>query len=95
MAKKKNVQTPRAPIFNRLKDGGSYVKTGYSIDTKKKESTSHPLVWRQIKHTDVENSHGKEFPCEAKGKGEIRSNVPSWMKRKTFVTLNISQGEKA
>ncbi|KAA0031705.1 uncharacterized protein E5676_scaffold409G00020 [Cucumis melo var. makuwa] len=40
----------------------------------------------------VENCHGKEFSCEAKGEGEVHSNVPSRMKRKTFVTLNTSQG---
>ncbi|KAA0037266.1 gag protease polyprotein [Cucumis melo var. makuwa] len=67
-------------------------KTDSSIDIKKKESTSHASVWRRIKHTDIKNFHGKEFPCEVKGEREIRSNVPSWMKRITFVTLNTSQG---
>ncbi|KAA0054169.1 uncharacterized protein E6C27_scaffold131G00980 [Cucumis melo var. makuwa] len=71
---------------------GTHVQTGSSIDTKKKESTSRVSVWRRIKHTDVESCHGKEFPCEVKGEREIRSNVPSRMKRKTFVTLNTSQG---
>ncbi|TYK01334.1 ty3-gypsy retrotransposon protein [Cucumis melo var. makuwa] len=73
-------------------NGGPHVKTGSSIDTKKKESTSRALVWRRIKHTNVENCHGKEFSCETRGEGEIRSNVPSLVKRKTFVTLNTSQG---
>ncbi|KAA0050649.1 gypsy-like retrotransposase [Cucumis melo var. makuwa] len=58
VAKKKIVQTPRAPIFNRLRDGVSHVKTGSSVDTKKKESTSCMSVWHQIKHTNVENCHG-------------------------------------
>ncbi|KAA0040815.1 gag protease polyprotein [Cucumis melo var. makuwa] len=69
-----------------------HVKTGSSIDTKKKESTSCTSVWCRIKHTVVENCHGKKFPCETKGEGEIRSNVPFRMKRKTFITLNTSQG---
>ena len=34
----------------------------------------------------------KEFLCAAKGYGEIHSNVPFQMKRKTCVTLNTSQG---
>ena len=63
MAKKKNVQTPRASIFNHIGDGGPRVKTGSSIDTKKKEPTSRTSVWRQIKHTNVKNYHGKEFSC--------------------------------
>ncbi|KAA0054385.1 uncharacterized protein E5676_scaffold2750G00020 [Cucumis melo var. makuwa] len=92
MAKKKNVQTPRAPIFNRYGDGGPHVQTGSSIDTKKKESTSCTSIWRGIKHTDVESCDGKEFPCKVKGEREICSNVPSRMKRKTFVTLHTSQG---
>ena len=77
MAKKKNVQTPRALIFNRLEDGGLHVKTGSRIDTRKKESTSRTSVWCQIKHIDVKNCHDKEFLCEAKREGEICSNVPS------------------
>ena len=77
MAKKKIVQTPRAPIFNRLRDGVSHVKTGSSVDTKKKESTSCVSVWQQMKHTNVENCHGKEFSCKAKVEGEIHSNIPS------------------
>ncbi|TYK28162.1 uncharacterized protein E5676_scaffold289G00760 [Cucumis melo var. makuwa] len=92
ITKKKNAQTPRAPIINRLGDGGLHVQTDSSIDTKKKESTSRVLVWHRIKHIKVESRHGKEFPCEVKGEREIRSNVPSRMKRKTFVTLNTSQG---
>ncbi|KAA0036540.1 uncharacterized protein E6C27_scaffold191G00420 [Cucumis melo var. makuwa] len=71
---------------------GLHVQTDSSIDTKKKESTSRVSVWRRIKHINVESHHGKEFPCEVKGEREIRSNIPSRMKRKTFVTLNTSQG---
>ncbi|KAA0032347.1 uncharacterized protein E5676_scaffold340G00090 [Cucumis melo var. makuwa] len=93
MAKKKNVQTPCALIFNRLGDGSPHVKTDSCIDTKKNESTSRTSVWHRIKHTDVENCHCKELPYEAKGEGEIHSNVPSRMKRKTFVTLNTNQEE--
>ena len=74
--KKKNVQTPRAPIFNRLRDRGPHVKTGSDIDTKK-ESTSRTSIWHRIKHTDTENFHDKEFPCETKREGEICSKVPS------------------
>ncbi|KAA0051629.1 uncharacterized protein E5676_scaffold3445G00120 [Cucumis melo var. makuwa] len=92
MAKKKNVQTPHAPIFNRLGDGGPHVQTSSSIDIKKKESTSRVSVWRRIKHIDVESCHGKEFPCEVKGEREIHSNFPSRMKRKTFATFNTGQG---
>ncbi|KAA0042179.1 uncharacterized protein E5676_scaffold124G00400 [Cucumis melo var. makuwa] len=92
MAKKKNVQTPHAPIIDRLGDGCPHVQTDSSIDTKKKESTSRVSIWCRIKHINVESCHGKEFPCEVKGEREIRSNVPSRMKRKTFVTLNTSQG---
>ncbi|TYK02888.1 uncharacterized protein E5676_scaffold968G00270 [Cucumis melo var. makuwa] len=92
ITKKKNAQTPRASIINHLGDGGLHVQTDSSIDTKKKESTSRVSVWHRIKHIDVESHHGKEFPCEVKGEREIRSNVPSRMKRKTFVTLNTSQG---
>ncbi|KAA0035686.1 uncharacterized protein E6C27_scaffold285G003870 [Cucumis melo var. makuwa] len=33
------------------------------IDTRK-ESTSRASVWHRIKHTVVENYHGKEFPCK-------------------------------
>ena len=66
MAKKKNVQTPRASIFNRIDDGGQRIKTGSSIDTKKKKPISCESVWHQIKHTDVKNYHGKKFPCEVK-----------------------------
>ncbi|TYK03046.1 uncharacterized protein E5676_scaffold46G001420 [Cucumis melo var. makuwa] len=72
VAKKKTVQTPCAPIFNRLGDGGPHVKTGSSIDAKK-ESTSPASFLHRIKHTNVENCHGKEFPCKANGEGEIRS----------------------
>ncbi|TYK28245.1 ty3-gypsy retrotransposon protein [Cucumis melo var. makuwa] len=92
VAKQKNVQTTHVPVFNRIGDGGPHVKTGSSIVTKKKEPTSCMSVWCRIKHTNVENFHGKEFSCEVKGEREIRSNVPSRMKRKTFVTLNTSQG---
>ncbi|KAA0062739.1 gypsy-like retrotransposase [Cucumis melo var. makuwa] len=67
VAKKKNVQTPRAPVFNCIGDRGPHVKTGSSIDIEKKEPTSCMLVWCRIKHIDVENYHGKEFPCEVKG----------------------------
>ena len=74
MTKKKNVQTPHAPIFNHLGDGGPHVKNGSNIDIKKKESTSYVLVWRRIKYTDVDNCHGKEFPCEAKREREIHGN---------------------
>ncbi|KAA0039557.1 uncharacterized protein E5676_scaffold775G00710 [Cucumis melo var. makuwa] len=91
ITKKKNAQTPRAPIINRLGDGGLHVQIDSSIDTKKKESTSRVSVWRRIKHIKVESRHGKEFPYEVKGEREIRSNVPSRRKRKTFVTLNTSQ----
>ncbi|KAA0049969.1 retrotransposon protein, putative, unclassified [Cucumis melo var. makuwa] len=92
MTNQKNVQTPRVPIFNRIEDESPHVKIGSSIDTKKKEPTSPMSVWCRIKHTNVENYHGKEFSCEVKGEREIRSNVPSRMKRKNFVTLNTSQG---
>ncbi|KAA0032588.1 uncharacterized protein E6C27_scaffold43053G00550 [Cucumis melo var. makuwa] len=92
ITKKKNAQTPRAPNINRLGDGGLHVQTDSSIDTKKKESTSSMSVWHRIKHIDIESRHGKEFPCEVKGEREIHSNVPFRMKRKTFVTLNTSQG---
>ena len=44
VCKKKNVQVPRAPIFNRLGDGGSHVNVGSNIDTKKKEPTSRASV---------------------------------------------------
>ncbi|KAA0039307.1 uncharacterized protein E5676_scaffold169G001000 [Cucumis melo var. makuwa] len=64
ITKKKNAQTPRALIINRLGDGGPHVQTNSSIDTKKKESTSRASVWCRIKHIDVESCHGKEFPCE-------------------------------
>ena len=46
VSKKKNVQAPCTQIFNRLEDGGSHVRIGSSIDTKKKEPTSLALVWR-------------------------------------------------
>ncbi|TYK23213.1 uncharacterized protein E5676_scaffold142G002450 [Cucumis melo var. makuwa] len=74
VTKKKNVQTPRAPIFNCLGDGGPYVQTGFSIDTKKKESISRASVCRRIKYTDVESCHGKEFPCEVKRLDVILTN---------------------
>ncbi|KAA0059585.1 uncharacterized protein E5676_scaffold640G00360 [Cucumis melo var. makuwa] len=74
MAKKKNVQTPRASIFNRLGDGGPHVQAGSNIDTKKKESTFRTSVWRRIKHTDIESCHGKEFPCEVKRHDVILTN---------------------
>ncbi|KAA0059903.1 uncharacterized protein E5676_scaffold184G001190 [Cucumis melo var. makuwa] len=92
ITKKKNAQTPRAPIINHLREGGLHVQTDSSIDTKKEESTSRVSVWRRIKHINVESRHGKKFPCEVKGEREIHSNVLSRMKRKTFVTLNTSQG---
>lgn len=92
VSKKKNVQAPRAPIFNHLGDKGSHDNIDSNIDTKKKEPMSRVKVWRRIKHTDVENYRSKKFPCETKENGEIHSNVPSRMKRKTFVTLNTSQG---
>ncbi|KAA0059013.1 uncharacterized protein E6C27_scaffold233G00330 [Cucumis melo var. makuwa] len=61
---KKNVQIPRAPIFNCIRDGSPHVKAGSSIDTKKKELTSRVSAWYQIKHTNVKNYHDKELPCE-------------------------------
>ncbi|TYK09810.1 ty3-gypsy retrotransposon protein [Cucumis melo var. makuwa] len=51
-----------------------------------------PRAYKLMAKADVKNCHDKEFPCEAKGEGEIRRKVPSQMKRKTFVTLNRSQG---
>ncbi|KAA0055422.1 uncharacterized protein E5676_scaffold1428G00120 [Cucumis melo var. makuwa] len=48
----------------KRRDGSPHVKTGSSIDTKKKESTSHALVWSKIKNIDVEKYHDKEFPCQ-------------------------------
>ncbi|TYK15065.1 uncharacterized protein E5676_scaffold45G001150 [Cucumis melo var. makuwa] len=74
VAKKKNVLTPHAPIFDCIGEGGLHVKTDSSIDTKKKEPTSHVSTWRQIKHTDVENYHGKVFPCEVKRHDVILTN---------------------
>ncbi|KAA0041103.1 uncharacterized protein E6C27_scaffold128G00060 [Cucumis melo var. makuwa] len=58
----------------RLRDRGPHVQTASSIDTKKKESTSHTSVWYRIKHTDVESCHGKEFPCEVKRHDVILTN---------------------
>ena len=92
VSKKKILQAPRALIFNRLGDVGPHGNIDSSIDTKKKETVSHTLVWHRFKHTNVKNCRSKEFPCEAKGEGKIHSNIPSRMKRKTFVTLNTSQG---
>ncbi|KAA0055957.1 uncharacterized protein E6C27_scaffold319G00830 [Cucumis melo var. makuwa] len=75
ITKKKNAQTPRAPIINRLGDGGLHVQTDSSIDTKKKESTSRVSVWRRIKHIKVESCHGKEFPCELRSLKVKRHDV--------------------
>ncbi|KAA0065385.1 uncharacterized protein E6C27_scaffold17G00500 [Cucumis melo var. makuwa] len=74
IAKKKNAQTPRAPIINCLGDGGPHVQTDSSIDTKKKESTSRASVCCRIKHIDGESCHGKEFPCEVKRHDVILTN---------------------
>ncbi|KAA0032750.1 gypsy-like retrotransposase [Cucumis melo var. makuwa] len=74
IAKKKNVQTPLAPIINRLGDRGPHVQIDSSIDTKKKESTSRASIWCRIKHIDVESCHGKEFLCEVKRHDVILTN---------------------
>ena len=95
VCKKKNVEAPRAPIFNRFGDRGSHVNIGSNIGTKKTKSTSHALVWCRIKHKMSTIFMVRSFLTkqrEREREREIHSNVPSRMKRKTCVTLNTCQG---
>ncbi|KAA0032803.1 hypothetical protein E5676_scaffold575G00270 [Cucumis melo var. makuwa] len=60
--------------YKLMAKAGPHVQTGFSIDRKKKESTSHASVWCRIKHADVESFHCKEFPCEVKRHDVILTN---------------------
>ncbi|KAA0063066.1 uncharacterized protein E6C27_scaffold468G001830 [Cucumis melo var. makuwa] len=81
---------------------GSHVKTGSSIDIKKKEPTSRMSVWHRIKHIDVENYHGKEFPYESlKDGGQSTVDELKEMNlgtieepRPTFISASLSSEEE-
>ncbi|TYK16284.1 uncharacterized protein E5676_scaffold21G00550 [Cucumis melo var. makuwa] len=82
---------------------GPHVKTGSSIDIKKKEPTSRMSVWHRIKHIDVENYHGKEFPYESlKDGGQSTIDELKEMNlgtieepRPTFISASLSSEEES
>ncbi|KAA0043405.1 hypothetical protein E6C27_scaffold1639G00040 [Cucumis melo var. makuwa] len=60
VAKQKDAQTPRVPIFNRIRDGGSHVKTGSSIDTKKRIPNISHVKRHDVILTNPEKEDSKQ-----------------------------------